>query len=125
VIGFGSSGALAGAYGLAVTGAMLVDATLATAVAILVWRWQWPMAALVFGLLAVPDLAFFIANSLKIPEAGGCRSSWRLSSISPSRLGGEGVPWLQRTSAKALCRCASSSNAWSVCPIVSPAPPCS
>jgi KUP system potassium uptake protein len=70
VIGFGSSGALAGAYGLAVTGAMLVDATLAMAVAILVWRWQWPLAALVFGLLAIPDLAFFLANALKIPEGG-------------------------------------------------------
>ncbi|MPZ33473.1 MAG: potassium transporter Kup [Rhodospirillales bacterium] len=70
VIGFGSSGALAGAYGLAVTGAMLVDAALATAVAILVWKWRWPVAALVFGLLAVPDLAFFIANALKIPDGG-------------------------------------------------------
>jgi len=70
VVGFGSSGALAGAYGLAVTGAMLVDAMLAMAVAILVWRWQWPIAALVFGLLAVPDLTFFIANGLKIPEGG-------------------------------------------------------
>src|SRR5262249_61669653 len=40
VVGFGSSDKLAGAYGLAVTGAMLVDATLATAVAILVWRWK-------------------------------------------------------------------------------------
>ena len=38
VVGFGSSGALAGAYGLAVTGAMLVDAALAMAVAILVWK---------------------------------------------------------------------------------------
>jgi KUP system potassium uptake protein len=70
VVGFGSSGALAGAYGLAVTGAMLVDAALAMAVAILVWRWGWPLAALVFGLLAVPDLAFFIANALKIPDGG-------------------------------------------------------
>ena len=70
VIGFGSSGALAGAYGLAVTGAMLVDATLAMAVAILVWKWRWPVAVLVFGLLAVPDLAFFIANALKIPDGG-------------------------------------------------------
>jgi KUP system potassium uptake protein len=70
VVGFGSSGALAGAYGLAVTGAMLVDATLAAAVAILVWRWPWPLAVLVFGLLAVPDLAFFIANGLKIPDGG-------------------------------------------------------
>ena len=70
VVGFGSSGALAGAYGLAVTGAMLVDAALAMAVAILVWKWRWPVAALVFGLLAVPDLAFFIANALKIPDGG-------------------------------------------------------
>jgi KUP system potassium uptake protein len=70
VVGFGSSGALAGAYGIAVTGAMMVDATLATAVAILVWRWPWPLAVLVFGLLAVPDVAFFIANSLKIPGGG-------------------------------------------------------
>jgi KUP system potassium uptake protein len=70
VVGFGTSGALAGAYGLAVTGAMLVDVTLALAVAILVWRWRWPTAALIFGLLAVPDLAFFIANGLKIPDGG-------------------------------------------------------
>jgi KUP system potassium uptake protein len=70
VVGFGSSGALAGAYGIAVTGAMMVDATLATAVAILVWRWPWALAVLVFGLLAVPDVAFFIANSLKIPDGG-------------------------------------------------------
>ncbi len=70
VVGFGSSGALAGAYGLAVTGAMLVDAALAMAVAILVWRWSWPLAAAVFGFLAIPDLAFFIANALKIPDGG-------------------------------------------------------
>ncbi len=70
VVGFGSSGALAGAYGIAVTGAMMVDAALATAVAILVWRWPWPFAVMVFGLLAMPDVAFFIANSLKIPDGG-------------------------------------------------------
>ena len=70
VVGFGSSDKLAGAYGLAVTGAMLVDVMLATAVAILVWRWKWPVAALVFGLLAIPDLAFFFANALKIPDGG-------------------------------------------------------
>jgi KUP system potassium uptake protein len=70
VVGFGSSGALSGAYGLAVTGAMLVDAALATVVAILVWRWSWPLAVLVFGFLAIPDIAFFIANALKIPDGG-------------------------------------------------------
>ena len=70
VVGFGSSGALAGAYGLAVTGAMLVDAALAMAVAILVWSWRGRSPSLVFGLLAIPDLAFFIANALKIPDGG-------------------------------------------------------
>ncbi|TAJ87131.1 potassium transporter Kup [Reyranella sp.] len=70
VVGFGSSGALSGAYGLAVTGAMLVDAALATVVAILVWRWSWPLAVLVFGFLGIPDLVFFIANALKIPDGG-------------------------------------------------------
>jgi KUP system potassium uptake protein len=70
VVGFGSSDKLAGAYGLAVTGAMLVDAALALAVAILVWKWKWPVAVLVFGFLAIPDAAFFIANALKIPEGG-------------------------------------------------------
>ncbi|MBS0539206.1 MAG: potassium transporter Kup [Proteobacteria bacterium] len=70
VVGFGSSDKLAGAYGLAVTGAMIVDVVLATMVAILVWRWKWPVAFLVFGLLAIPDIAFFVANALKIPDGG-------------------------------------------------------
>ncbi len=70
VVGFGSSDRLAGAYGLAVTGAMIVDVVLAAAVAILVWHWKWPVAVAVFGLLAIPDFAFFIANALKIPDGG-------------------------------------------------------
>ncbi|MBS0519255.1 MAG: potassium transporter Kup [Proteobacteria bacterium] len=70
VVGFGSSDRLAGAYGLAVTGAMLVDATLAMVVAMMVWQWRWPVAALVFGVLAIPDFSFFVANALKIPEGG-------------------------------------------------------
>jgi KUP system potassium uptake protein len=70
VMGFGSSDRLAGAYGLAVTGAMLVDVVLATVVAVLVWRWKLPLALAVFGFLAIPDMAFFIANALKIPDGG-------------------------------------------------------
>ena len=70
VVGFGSSDRLAGAYGLAVTGAMLVDVVLATVVAVLVWRWKLPLALAVFGFLAIPDMAFFIANALKIPDGG-------------------------------------------------------
>jgi len=70
VVGFGSSSKLVGAYGLAVTGAMLVDAALATIVAVLVWRWSWPAAVATFGLLAIPEACYFIANLLKIPAGG-------------------------------------------------------
>ena len=48
VVGFGSSGNLAAAYGISVTGAMAIDAVLAGLVA--AWRWGWgPAAAVVFG----------------------------------------------------------------------------
>ena len=48
VFGFRSSGNLAAAYGISVTGAMAIDAVLAGLVA--AWRWGWgPAAALVFG----------------------------------------------------------------------------
>ena len=67
--GFGSSGALAGAYGIAVTGAMFVDAALAIVVAILVWRWGWPFAVLVFGLLACRRRLLH-RQPLKIPDGG-------------------------------------------------------
>ena len=93
VVGFGSSDRLAGAYGLAVTGAMLVDAVLATAVAILVWRWQWPLAVAVFGLLAIPDFAFFIANALKIPDGGWLPLLVAAWSSSPSPPGGAAASW--------------------------------
>jgi KUP system potassium uptake protein len=70
VIVFKSSDALAAAYGIAVTGTMVVSALLAFFV---VWRcWSWsPMAA---GLLIAPFLAvdavFLMANLLKVFEGG-------------------------------------------------------
>jgi KUP system potassium uptake protein len=69
VVGFGSSGALAAAYGISVTGAMAIDAALAGLVA--AWLWGWgPLAALVFGGFFLLDLAYFAANALKIPAGG-------------------------------------------------------
>jgi KUP system potassium uptake protein len=69
VFGFRSSGNLAAAYGIAVTGAMAIDAILAGLIA--AWRWGWgPGAALVFGGFLVIDLAYFAANALKIPSGG-------------------------------------------------------
>ena len=70
VVAFGSSGALAAAYGVAVTGTMVVTTLLAFLV---LWRCrEWPAATaalLVAPLLAV-DVAFLLANLLKVLEGG-------------------------------------------------------
>jgi KUP system potassium uptake protein len=69
VFGFRSSGNLAAAYGISVTGAMAIDAVLAGLIA--AWRWGWgPAAALVFSGFLLMDLAYFAANALKIPSGG-------------------------------------------------------
>lgn len=70
VLVFESSSRLATAYGVAVTGTMIVDATLAFVV---IWkRWEWPIWASAF--LIAPffmiDIIFFGANLLKIFEGG-------------------------------------------------------
>jgi KUP system potassium uptake protein len=67
---FRSSGALASAYGIAVTGTMVVTAMMAI---IVIWRvWHWPLVAALA--LMVPflfiDFTFLAANMLKIVEGG-------------------------------------------------------
>ena len=70
VIGFKSSSNLAAAYGIAVTGTMLIDTILVAFVMALMWRWSKLMVALVAGSLLIVDIAFFSANAIKIPEGG-------------------------------------------------------
>ncbi|MCA3562704.1 MAG: potassium transporter Kup [Aestuariivirga sp.] len=70
VLAFKSSGALAHAYGIAVTGTMVVTAMMAVAVMWKDWRWPlWLVLPIMLPLLAL-DLVFFGANSLKILEGG-------------------------------------------------------
>jgi KUP system potassium uptake protein len=70
VIGFGSSSNLAAAYGIAVTGTMLITNLLAIAVAVRLWQWS-PWRAVLGALpFIVIDLGFFLANSVKIPDGG-------------------------------------------------------
>jgi KUP system potassium uptake protein len=70
VIGFGSSNALAGAYGIAVTGTMAIDTTLFLVVARRMWNWN-IRRILVIGLVFLTiDLSFFGANTLKVPDGG-------------------------------------------------------
>ncbi len=70
VIGFKNSSNLAAAYGIAVTGTMLIDTILLAFVMILMWRWHWTAVLAVAGSLLVVDIAFFAANVIKIPEGG-------------------------------------------------------
>ncbi len=67
---FRSSGALAGAYGIAVTGTMTVTALLAFLLLWKGWGWRlWLAGALVLPFLLV-DLTFLSANLLKVPQGG-------------------------------------------------------
>ncbi|HXS05218.1 MAG TPA: KUP/HAK/KT family potassium transporter, partial [Rhizomicrobium sp.] len=70
VLIFKSSAALGTAYGIAVTGVMVISTVLVGLVAIYRWRWSRPAVFAVFGVLGLIDLAFLASNSLKIVEGG-------------------------------------------------------
>ncbi len=70
VLIFKSSDALAAAYGIAVTGVMVIDTFNAGIVARKQWVWPSILAIGLFGAMGVSDIIFFISNSLKIPEGG-------------------------------------------------------
>jgi KUP system potassium uptake protein len=70
VLTFKSSSNLAAAYGIAVTGMMILTTLLAYKVARSKWKWSRSLAALVFGTFLVIDAAFFSANLLKIEHGG-------------------------------------------------------
>jgi len=70
VFTFGSSSNLAAAYGIAVTGAMLIDGVLIAVVLSTLWKWPlWksvPLLAIFFAI----DLLYFSANLMKVPDGG-------------------------------------------------------
>ena len=67
---FRSSSALASAYGIAVTGTMVVTAMMAFVVIWKVWRWSGIAAAAIVVPLLALDLTFLAANLLKVFEGG-------------------------------------------------------
>jgi KUP system potassium uptake protein len=70
VLGFQSSSALASAYGVAVSGTMLLTTLL---VAVVVWhvsRLRKWISIAVLSAVGVVELVFFLANAMKIPEGG-------------------------------------------------------
>ncbi len=70
VLGFEHSENLAGAYGIAITGTMIVTSLLFFQLLTKVNRWAWWVAAIPVGFFLVFDLGFFGANLLKL-EGGG------------------------------------------------------
>ena len=70
VLLFRSSSALASAYGIAVTGTMVVTAMLAYVVINKVWGWRAWAAALLIGPFLLIDLTFLGANMLKVHDGG-------------------------------------------------------
>ena len=70
VIGFGESSDLAAAYGVAVTGTMLIDSLLLTVVMLLSWRWNRYITISLAAVFILVDTAFFTANSLKLFHGG-------------------------------------------------------
>lgn len=70
VLEFKSSSALASAYGIAVTGTMLITTALAGALARSLWKWSWPRTIAILGTFGIVDATLFSANLEKVPTGG-------------------------------------------------------
>lgn len=70
VLGFGFSTSLGAAYGIAVTGTMLITTLLTFFVVRYAWHYNWPVCLLATGYFFAIDAAFFSANLLKSVQGG-------------------------------------------------------
>jgi len=70
VVGFRSSANLAAAFGIAVSGTMLITTMLAYVVVTTLWNWSVGKALLVTIPLMIIDIAFFCANAAKFEDGG-------------------------------------------------------
>jgi len=70
VIGFGSSSRLAGAYGVAVTGTMMVDTLLTFFVIRFSWRYPLWLCVSATGFFLLADVAFFASTLTKVDDGG-------------------------------------------------------
>ncbi len=70
VVGFGSSTALASAYGVAVTGTFILNTILFLAVARLLWHRSWRLIALGALVFLSIEVTFFAANLTKVVHGG-------------------------------------------------------
>ena len=70
VLGFRESGKLASAYGIAVTGTMLITTVMLGFLVFQIWRWNRVIAAATIGTFLVVDGTYFASNITKIPDGG-------------------------------------------------------
>ena len=70
VLGFRESGKLASAYGIAVTGTMLITTLMLGVLVFYVWKWNRALASATIGLFLIVDGAYFASNVTKIPDGG-------------------------------------------------------
>jgi KUP system potassium uptake protein len=69
-LGFKSSGNLAAAYGIAVTGTMFITACMLGVLTFAVWKWPPVVAGIVTGAFLLIDGLYFASNVTKIPDGG-------------------------------------------------------
>jgi len=70
VLFFQNSSNLASAYGVAVTGAMLIDTCLLTVLLFSLWKWRWWVSIPLLAVFFTVDIAYFSANLMKVPDGG-------------------------------------------------------
>ncbi len=70
VLGFQTSSNMASAYGVAVSSEMVITSLLFYILAREVWGWTLARTGILVAFFLLPDIAFFGANALKIPQGG-------------------------------------------------------
>src|SRR5690606_23759049 len=70
VLGFRESEGLASAYGIAVTGVMLVTTTLFGIIMIRIWKWPLWAALSLTALFGLIELGFLVTNAMKVRDGG-------------------------------------------------------
>ncbi len=106
VLGFRSSSALGAAYGIAVTGTMVITTVLALIVVRRLWQWSVFKTGILISVFLVIDIAFFAANAIKIEDGGwfplvfgagvfGLMSTWKRGrQLLRARLEDQAIPLL-------------------------------
>ena len=70
VLGFRQSTNLASAYGIAVSGTMIITTIMLAVLIFQVWKWNRWLAALTIGVFALVDGSFFASNLAKVADGG-------------------------------------------------------